>query len=548
VADEPPQLPEGTHEEVPEARAAAGRWRWGLVVWVVPIVAVAVGAWLAIDAVLNRGPTIAIVFKTATGLEAGRTKVKYKDVDIGTVKSIGLSEDHADVIVTAELTPQARNLIVEDTQFWVVRPRITGGQAFGLGTILSGAYIALDPGKSKTTRRAFEGLENPPVVTSDVAGRQFILRAGDLGSIDIGSPVYYRHVRVGQIVSADLDKDGKGVTFQVFVNAPYDRYVTSGARFWNASGIDASFDASGFRLDTESLLSMLIGGVSFQVPPEADAGTVAPPQAVFELFKDRETAFRQIVTVREVYVLYFRQSVRGLAVGAPVDFRGIFVGEVSRVGLDYDAEREELRSMVEIYLYPQRVASRLSKPIELDRSRLGGRAMQRLVEHGLRATLRTGNLLTNQLYVALDYFPKAPKASLDLAKVPIEMPTAPGGFADLQASMENIANSIEKVPFDQLAADLRKAVSSLDATLRKVDALADRVDTEIAPELRSTLQQARETLQRAQGALTDEGTQGDVRGTLRDVGRAAEAMRSLADYLERHPEAILRGKQEEPAR
>src|SRR3954465_312924 len=307
--------------DIPEARPGGHRLRWGFLVWVVPIVALAVGAWLAFESVLNRGPTISVTFKTATGLEAGKTKVKYKDVDIGTVRSLGLSDDHRDVIVTAELTPQARGLIVEDTRFWVVRPRITGGQAFGLGTLLSGAYIALDPGKSKTNRRAFEGLENPPVVLSDVPGRQFILRAEDLGSIGVGSPVYFRHVRVGDVVTAELDRDGKGVTFVAFINAPYDRYVTSGTRFWNGSGIDASFGAGGFKLETESLASVIIGGVAFQVPPEAEPGQGAPPQGGFALHKDRETAFKQAVTIRDTYVLRFHQSVHGLLVGAPVDFR-----------------------------------------------------------------------------------------------------------------------------------------------------------------------------------------------------------------------------------
>jgi len=533
--------------ELPEARPAAHRLRWGFLVWIVPIVALAVGAWLALEGLINRGATISVTFKTASGLEAGKTRVKYKDVDIGTVKSIGLSDDHRDVVVTAELTPQARGLIVEDTRFWVVRPRITGGQAFGLGTLLSGAYIALDPGKSKTSRREFAGLENPPVVLSDVPGRQFVLRADDLGSIDIGSPVYYRHVRVGQVVSAELNGDGKGVTFVAFVNAPYDRYVTSGTRFWNASGVDFSFGAGGFKLETESLASVVIGGVAFQVPPDSEPGQTAPPEAVFVLHKDRETAFKQAVTIRDVYVLHFRQSVHGLVIGAPVDFRGVPVGEVANVGLEWDPEHREIRPTVEINVYPQRISSRFRKrstPIEDDTVR--ARTLQRLVDHGLRAQLKTGNLITGQLYVTLDFFPNEPKAQIDLAKAPLELPTASGGFTELQSSVENIVRKIEKMPLDEIAVDLKSIVAQLDTTLRSVDALVERVDTEIAPELRQTLESARGALGQAQGALSqDAPLQGDLRGTLRDVGRAAEAIRNLADYLDRHPESLLRGRREE---
>jgi paraquat-inducible protein B len=540
------ELPED--RDIPEARPAAHRLRWGFLVWVVPMVALAVGAWLGMESLLNRGPTISVTFKTATGLEAGKTRVKYKDVDIGTVKSIGLSEDHSDVIVTAELTPQARGLIVEDTRFWVVRPRITGGQAFGLGTILSGAYIALDPGKSKTTRRAFEGLENPPVVLSDVPGRQFVLRAEDLGSIDIGSPVYYRHVRVGQVVSSALDRDGKGVSFVVFVNAPYDRYVTRGARFWNASGIDVSLGAGGFRMETESLASIVIGGVAFQVPPDIEPGPPADTETAFDLYKDRETAFKQTFTVKDTYVLHFKQSVRGLAVGAQVDFRGVPVGEVTRVGLDFNGEAE-LRPVVEINVYPERIAAQFRRRQPVDRPEVRAQALQRFVDRGLRAQLKTGNLITGQLYVTLDYFPNEPKVKIDLAAAPLEIPTASGGFTELQTSLENIVHKIEKMPLDEMAADLKNVVATLDVTLRNVNALVERMDSEIAPELRQTLEAARSALGQAQGALSEDAPlQGDLHGTLRDVGRAAEAIRNLADYLERHPESLLRGRREEEPR
>jgi paraquat-inducible protein B len=534
--------------DIPEARPAAHRLRWGFLVWVVPVVALAVGAWLGVESLLNRGPTISVTFKTATGLEAGKTKVKYKDVDIGTVRSIGLSEDHRDVIVTAELTPQARGLIVEDTRFWVVRPRITGGQAFGLGTILSGAFIALDPGKSKTTRRAFEGLENPPVVLSDVPGRQFVLRADDLGSIDIGSPVYYRHVRVGQVVSAELNRDGKGVSFVVFVNAPYDRYVTRGTHFWNASGIDVSLGAGGFRMETESLASIVIGGVAFQVPPDGEPGPAAAAEAVFDLYKDRETAFKQSYTVKDNYVLHFKQSVRGLVVGAVVDFRGVAVGEVTRIGLDFDGERE-LRPVVEIEVYPERIAAQFRRRPPADRPEIRAQALQRFIDRGLRAQLKTGNLITGQLYVTLDYFPNEPKVKIDLAAAPLEIPTASGGFTELQTSVENIVHKIEKMPLDEIAGDLKNIVATLDVTLRNVNALVERMDTEIAPELRQTLEAARGALGQAQDALSqDAPLQGDLHGTLRDVGRAAEAIRNLADYLERHPESLLRGRREEEPR
>jgi paraquat-inducible protein B len=536
-------------QAVPEAGRGVSKWRWVLLIWVVPVAALAIAGWLAVRGLLNQGPTVTITFKTATGIEAGKTRVKYKDVDIGTVRSIGLSEDRQAVLVEAELIPQARSLLGEETNFWVVRPRITGGQAFGLATILSGAYIAMDPGKSPSSRRAFVGLETPPVVTADAPGREFTLRAENLGSVDIGSPVYFRRVRVGQTVSAELDGDGNGVTFRVFVNAPYDRYVTRATRFWNASGVDFSADSSGFHLQTESLASVVVGGVAFQTPPEAAPAPPADPGAEFPLFGDREAAFKQPATVKDTYLLYFRQSVRGLNVGSPVDFRGVVIGEVARISLDFNRTQAELRPAVEIDVYPERIAARFRKPGPPDDARMRAQFLQRFIDRGLRAQLRTGNFITGQSYITLDFFPKAARARMDPGRTPLEIPTVPGGLEEIQASITGLLQKLDKLPLDRVAADASEALGALRQTLHDVSRVAGRIDAEIAPELRSTLEQARATLDQAQGVLSqDAPLQGDLRGTLREVTRAAEALRSLADYLERHPESILRGKREEPPR
>jgi paraquat-inducible protein B len=545
-----PAMPEqprpGPETDVPEAAADARWWRWAQLVWIVPVIAVVIAGWLGVRSVLSRGPTIEITFETASGLEANKTSVKYKDVEVGTVTSIRLSDDRSRVVVSARLTPQARDLVVKDTKFWVVRPRIAGGQALGLGTILSGAYIALDPGQSKESHRRFEGLEAPPAVTSDARGRQFILRAEDLGSIDVGSPVYFRRVRVGQIVSAALDAEGGGVTFRAFVNHPHQQFVTTSSRFWNASGIDLSLDARGLRLETQSLLSIAIGGVAFEEPPDARAGTPASAEAEFTLYADRETALRQPPKLRDRYILYFDQSVRGLGVGAPVDFRGVVIGDVARVSLDYNRARGSLRPAVEINIYPERLAASLREPAAALEPGERRAMWRRFIERGLRAQLRTANLITGNLYVTLDLFPKERPVKIGAAAEPMEIPTLPGGFEELQTSVANVMKKLERVPFNEIAADLRKTVNTLDGTLIEVSSLVTKLGTEIAPELREALKEARATLDRAQQVLAqDSPVQGDLRATLRDVSRAAQSMRNLADYLERHPESIIRGRRGE---
>src|SRR5580698_1856376 len=206
--------------DFPEAVATPrSRWRVQLV-WLVPIVAVLIGGWLAVQSILEAGPTITISFETADGLEAGKTKIKFKNVDIGVIKKVTLAPDDKSVIATAELTRNADRMLVTDTRFWVVRPRISGGTVSGIGTLLSGSFIGVDVGTAKKTRRDFVGLDTPPVFASNVPGREFVLKGPDMGSLDVGSPVFFRRLQVGQVTSYRLDDDGKGVTMHVFINAP----------------------------------------------------------------------------------------------------------------------------------------------------------------------------------------------------------------------------------------------------------------------------------------------------------------------------------------
>ena len=531
---------------IPHALARKPSRRRFQLVWLIPIVALLVGAWIALKAVWEQGPMVTIQFKSAEGIEAGKTKIRHKAVDIGTVRSVRLSKDNKNVIVTAELDRDSGDaFLAEDTRFWVVRPRIAGGQVSGLGTLLAGSFIGADPGKSTNEKRHFEGLETPPVITSDVPGRQFLLRADNLGSLDINSPVYYRGVLAGRVVSTELAPDGQLVHVGVFIQSPLDRFVGLDTRFWNESGVDLALDASGVKLQTESLVTLLLGGIAFENP----AGVAAPPMAAentqFRLWNNREEAFKPRETVVETFIMKFAQSVRGLAVGAPLDFRGITVGEVRRIDLEFDPKNVRFLMVVEVHLYPERLRSRFRDPKRGPFSELTpAQRIARYVERGFRAQLKSANLLTGQQYVALDFFPKAPKATVDLKETPPEIPTlSGGGLGELQESVQNIVGRLEKVPFEQLAQDVRRTLASLESTLKTADSLVAQVKGEIAPEVRATLEQARRTLGSAEKALaSDSPLQGDLRETLLEVTRAAESLRGLTDYLERHPEAILRGK------
>jgi paraquat-inducible protein B len=532
-------------DDIPQAVERRPGPRSMQLVWLVPIAAALIGGWIALKSYWEQGPTITIQFSTGEGIEAGKTRIKHKAVDIGTVKSVGLSDDRKSVVVTAEIDRKAaRGFLVEDTRFWVVRPRIAGGQVSGLGTLLAGSYIGGDPGKSGTERRQFVGLESPPPITSDLPGRQFALGADDLGSLDTGSPVYYRGLVAGRVVSTEIRADGRTVGVGVFIHAPYDRFVTPDTRFWNASGVDLKLDAAGVTLQTQSLITLLVGGIAFETPDDNGASGVAAAGSQFRLWNNKGEAMRPRETVIEHYAMTFDQSVRGLAVGAPVDFRGIVVGEVRRIGLAFDREDRRFRTLVEIQFWPERLRSRYRDPERGAAAKAQpGERMQRLVGYGLRGQLRTANLITGQLYVALDFFPKAPKAALDTKRAPPEIPTLSGGLSELQESVGNIVQKLEKVPFDLIGQDVRRALASLDTTLKRADTLMSQLSTEVAPEIKRTLEEARRTLSSAQQVLSsDSPVQGGLRETLHEVTRAAESVRALTDYLERHPEALIRGK------
>jgi paraquat-inducible protein B len=526
--------------DIPEAVAQPKR-RFSLqLVWIIPIVAALIGITLAVRAYVERGQTITITFITGEGLEAGKTNIRYKEVEIGKVEKIVISEDRSHVIVTARVNRESKGFLVEDTRFWVVRPRISGGYVSGLNTLLGGTYIGMDVGKSKEQAATFKGLEVPPVVTTDVPGSTFYLHAADLGSLSITSPVFFRRLNVGQVVAYDLDKDGRGVTFTIFINSPYDQYVRSNTRFWNASGIDFALNASGLKVKTESLVSILLGGIDFEAPEGKSDAARAAPNSAFTLFADREDAMLHAETAR-TFLLIFRESVRGLSADSPVEFHGVRLGGVNKISLEFDPRRKEPFIAVEIELYPER----MHWPGMAESTPLGGsrKYINDLVSRGLRARLASGNPITGQRYVALDFIPKAPKAKVEWGKRPPLFPSTSSGQVDIQESLARIARKIDKMPLEELAAELRQAVRSLDQTLNSADTLIKRVDAEIVPEARAVLDEAHKTLGDARGVLaTDAPLQNDLRDALRELSRAAGSVRILMDYLERNPESLIRGK------
>ncbi|MCG6897900.1 MAG: MlaD family protein [Thiocapsa sp.] len=524
-------------------------------VWLIPLVAVLIGAWLAVKTLAERGPTIRIEFATASGLQAGSTKVKFKDVDVGQVSAIDVSPDLKTVIVTAELKHGAADFLTEGTRFWVERPRVTASGVSGLETLLSGAYIAIDPVLRGKASRYFKGLEEPPLFTTADSGTQFRLRSPTLGSLSVGSPVYYRQIQVGQVAGFSLDPDGEAVDIEVFVSAPHDRLVSTSTRFWNASGVDFSLGASGIQVDTQSLMAVLIGGVSFDTPDTIDApGEQPTDEHVFPLYPNRDEAHEQIYLDKERYLLFFKGSVRGLSVGAPVLLRGIAIGQVLDVQLQFSADDFQFHIPVLIEIEPDRIA------VRGDPDKLGGASLvKQLVSQGLRGQLKAGSLITGQLYVELDLHEEVPPELVVKHGGYDVLPTVPASLDALTTKVTDILDRLMAFPLDQVGRDLaetvaganamvnseglRRGVAEMEGALAEVRAVAERLNTEIAPELAATLQQTTSTLEDARQILADGSPISvEVRRMLQEVSGAARSLRIMADYLERHPEALLKGK------
>lgn len=530
-----------TQEALPKPEVHPRKeWRFSWI-WLVPLIAVAVGMTLMARDWLATGPSITVSFESAQGIEVGQTRVRYKDVAIGVVTDVKVDHARGKVLVTAQLEREGSEYITQpESRFWVVRPRLAFSGVSGLGTLLSGVYIAVDtPHNSAVHERAvyeFQGLEVPPEITSGRPGTRYTLHAPDLGWLDIGSPVYFRRIQVGQVIGYGLNEKGDGVNVQVFIDAPHDKHVTTDARFWNASGVNFSLDAEGVSVQTGSLAAVLAGGVAFAPANEFDTKT-APPDSVFNLAASETKAMADPDGEPVLVEFHFQQSVRGLKVGAPVDFRGMELGNVIDIDIEFDREHRQFFALVRARIFPLRFGPMFERMMSLDKDPHVARArfFESMVARGLRAQMRAANLLTGQQYIALDFVKDQPPIAFDATHYPPVLPTISGDFDRLQQQLSSIVGKIDALPLEALVEDLR-------GTLKGTTAMLAGVNGKVTPELTSTLNALRKTLS-AVDRFVAEGTStaGGLEGTMRELTAAARAMRSLADYLHTQPGSLLRG-------
>lgn len=524
-------------------------------VWIVPVIAALIGGWLIYKTLSEKGPEAVITFKTAEGLEAGKTKIKYKDVEVGQVTEIALTDDLSRVSVKAQFVKGADAYLTENTRFWVVRARVAAYGVSGLGTLFSGAYIDTDPGMPGKHSLKFEGLEEPPIVNTVDPGRIFSLKADRKGSIEVGAPVYYRQITVGKVIAYSLASDGTTIYFKVFINAPYHQYVHENSRFWNASGFDMKLDAQGISIQTESFVSMMVGGIAFDMLSNYEnPGPQAKEEATFILYPSRDAAEKKEYAEKKLFLLNFDTSVRGLSVGAPVEFRGIHVGEVIDLKLEYDPHKKSFEIPVRIVIEPERLyLKKNATPQEPDK------VIDYLIAKGLHAQLRMGNLVTGQQYVALDFFPNAEgKKVVYQGEYPV-IPTLPTQIEEIATKASQFITKLDRLPLDQIGNDLkdtikgaskitnspeiRETLAAMKTAVQEIQKLTAALRTETTPEVNAVLKQAKSSLASSKDVLdSDSPLQYRMRDTLEELSDTARSLRVLVDYLESHPESIVTGK------
>ncbi len=546
MSEEDQQQQDQENHEVARA-VVRHRRRWSTV-WVVPAIALVLAGWLVFKHYHDKGPIAYVRFETAEGIDSGKTEVKCRSVKVGVVEKIELADDLLTVVAQLRIDPDSEDLLRRGSRFWVVKPRFSASTISGLGTLISGSYIELEPGDGPAPVNHFDGLEKPPVTSATVPGLRLTLVAEEAGSLTENSPIYFKGFEVGRVERRILDIKNGRVRFDVFIDDQYSDLVREGTCFWNTSGVDVSVGADGFKVSTPSFQAMLTGGTSFAVPKGGVPGGPAKDRSVFTLYKDEDDAKKSIFVPDHRCLLFFDQSVRGLTVGAPVEFRGIPLGRVTDISFKYSPPGDS-RVPVEIEID----SDTLSKAIE--NTDANKNVLDEAVKRGLRATLSTGSLLTGALYVNLDFEPNLPVMTVTKLGEHEIIPTQSGGLAQLQDKVEAILAKIEALPLedtltkfgntaDEIAItvkDLRGTLDEAEGALAAAKKLLAKDETQnITKELEATLKQVRASVE----SLGPTGSvQGDLSRTLDELRAALRSVKTLSDSIEEKPNSLLFGRE-----
>lgn len=512
-------------------------------IWIIPVVAALIGAWLVVDSYLHTGPLVTLTISNAEGIEAGKTRIKTRNVDIGRVEEVKLSEDLSHALIMARINYDAEEVLVEDTRFWVVKPRISREGISGFGTVLSGAYIQLHPGESEEPQREFEVLEQPPVALDGEEGMRIKLVSQLGNSLRVGDPVTYQGYTVGRVEATEFLEDTQKVHHQLFIQKPYDTLINSSTRFWSAKGINLELGASGFKLDVASLEALISGGVTFGVMEELPA-TPIEPEKIFKLFANEESARQGMFSDSIEFVLLVEDTVRGLTKGAPVEFRGIRVGTVKEVPWRFTSPERRIRDNfaipVLISIEPQRLDGQEKIDLEAWHKRL-----QNIVSNGLHATLKSANLLTGALFVDLNFKRDSAEAYVaEKFEDRLVIPTTPTGLAQIELKVSSLLDKLNAMQVEPILDGMDENMQQSESLLREVRELTTSIkDMLNNPEIQqvpANINQTLSELRKAIEGLSPESqTYQELNQTLQSLDTLLRDLQPLARTLGEQPNALI---------
>jgi paraquat-inducible protein B len=462
--------------------------RWSPV-WIIPIVTALIGAWILFYHFSHQGPVVMLVTTTADGVEAGKTKIKSRSVDVGRVETVTLSDDLGQVRIRARLNDGMDKLLSQDSAFWVVKPQIDREGISGLGTMLSGAYIEVLPGsKGKGDKNSYQLHDTPPLTSPDTKGLRIVLTSEKSGQLNVGDPVLFRGYRVGTVETRDFTPAERLMRYQLFITAPYDQLITTNVRFWKNSGVAFDLSAQGIRMEMGSLSTLISGGVSFDVPEGWEHGELAIEKAEYQLFDNKRNIQESLYTAHKDYLLFFTDSVSGLQPGAPVEFRGIRLGTVAQVPFYKEGIPQRLdnryRIPVLIRIEPERFQKTNVDNADFERRRLVAES------RGMRASLKPASLLTGSLYVDLDFYPQAKpwKGPHAIFGYPV-VPTISVGLAQIQQKLIQTLDKINTIPINPMINEATNTLVESQKTMKLTQQAMKSLSSIIASKEMKTLPQ-----------------------------------------------------------
>lgn len=523
-----------------QATISKGRKLSGI--WIIPILALVLGLYMVVHSFMTEGPTIEIAFKTASGLTQGKTKVKYRNVDMGLVEEVHLNKDFDGVIAKVKLDRQVLPLLRDDTRFWVVTARVGLGNISGLDTLLSGAYIQLAPGEGKEGQRKYVALEQPPLTPTGAPGLRLKLTSAAAASVSAGDAVLYNGYKVGRVESMVFEPGDRKAHYALFIDAPYHELVDSQTRFWDASGISLSAGADGFKLDTGSMDTVLLGGVAFGHPPGVSKGKPVEHNTEFELFASHDDILKNPFRYGAHYIVSFSQSIKGLSPGAPVEYRGITIGRVERILLKESMElaRQEHSDggrgrpiPLLIYMEP----GRMTLPDQASSLEVFHSNIAAGIKNGLRASLETGSLLTGAKYVSIDFYEGTTEASMGSFMEWDTIPTIETGLGQLEQKLTAVLDKVNALPLEDTVSGANTAISTLNETLASLHTILESQNTQQLPEqLDATLRELRDTLK---GLSPNSEVYQSINSSLLRLNRTIGNLESFTNTLSGQPNAAV---------